>query len=441
MRMVRRAAEDTSGVVAVICGLAFVPLVLFIGFCIDFTNASRVETSLQATLDAGLLSVATNFQEFSSEGEMRRFEIDRRLMSFLQASGLPREVLDTIEVESTISTENVFATASATVPTYLMRIVGLDTMNVGVRAEVVAANDAPVEVALALDVTGSMVADMGTLRSGAQGFLDKVTGGRTNPNVKVGVVPFVAAVNIGNPTGRSSWIDLNANSAHHAMNLEGAWVAMKKIPGCYEQEGDGAIGGGSDGDSRGWIDLSHINGMVASVIGELFGIPDAAAANPYELRQVPASWSEDSHCYWMNPEKINNTRLFELLPGTSWKGCVEARPDPYDVDDTPPIAGRPNTLWVPYFWPDGIDAGVLWYNESSNNYLSDEPFHPDTNMADHGWGRFYSITKYRPDNKSVHIVETGPSVKGPNRACPEPLLPLTTRLQCHQFQDRQPPAL
>jgi hypothetical protein len=422
-RALRAIAQDTSAAIAAMAGIMFVPLILFFGLAFDYTNAARIETNLQSSLDAGLLSVANRGDEFSDDPVLRKSEIDARLYAFLMAAGLQDDVANAIRVESTITSEGISASASTNVPTYLMRVVGFDNLQVRVGASVVAASDAPVEIALALDVTGSMFANMATLRSGAQGFIDQVTGGATNPNVKVGVVPFVGAVNIGNPPGRGSWMDNNANSKYHAMNLEGAWIAMKTISGCAEQEGDGGIGGGSDGDSRGWIDLSHINGMVASIMQELLGITPAAAA--YELEQVPASWSADSHCYWMNPAKIDNAELFRLTKGATWKGCVEARPEPFDIDDTPPTGGRPNTLLVPYFWPDGIDAGTPGYRESSNNYMADGPYKANTNLERHGWGRFYSAAKYRP-NKNTNIVETSPDVKGPNRACPEPLLPLTT---------------
>jgi hypothetical protein len=423
-RALRAIAQDTSAAIAAMAGIMFVPLILFFGLAFDYTNAARIETNLQSSLDAGLLSVANRGDEFSEDPTTRKEEIDARLHAFLMAAGLQDDVADAIRVESTVTSEGISASASTNVPTYLMRVVGFETLQVRVDASVVAASDAPVEIAMALDVTDSMAGDMDKLRAGAQGFIDQVTGGSTNPNVKIGIVPFVGGVNIGNPQGRAGWMDNNANSKYHAMNLEGAWVAMKKISGCTEQGGDdGGIGGGSDTDTRGWIDLSAINGMVASAVRELFGIAPAAA---YELEQVPASWSAESHCYWMNPAKINHATLFNLTPGAVWKGCVEARPEPHDITDTAPKAGSPNTLFVPYFWPDATDNNVPGYaKEYHNNYMVDGPYPPNTNMATHGWGRFYSIAKYRAGN-ATSIVETAPDVKGPNRACPESLLPLTT---------------
>src|SRR5690606_11929671 len=37
---------------------------------------------------------------------------------------------------------------------------------------------------------------------------------------------------------------------------------------------------------------------------------------------------------------------------SSWAGCVEQRPSPYDVNDTPATPSNPATLFVPMFAPD-----------------------------------------------------------------------------------------
>jgi len=50
-------------------------------------------------------------------------------------------------------------------------------------------------------------------------------------------------------------------------------------------------------------------------------------------------------------EPINRWDLFDTL-NTSWAGCVEARTPPYDMNDTAPSLGSPETLYVPYFLPD-----------------------------------------------------------------------------------------
>ncbi|WP_158266796.1 VWA domain-containing protein [Alsobacter soli] len=62
----------------------------------------------------------------------------------------------------------------------------------------------------------------------------------------------------------------------------------------------------------------------------------------------------------------NRFDLFNKM-GVAWGGCVESRPMPYDVQETPPSQATPATLFVPFFAPDEPDSGGAYYN----NYLSD----------------------------------------------------------------------
>lgn len=65
---------------------------------------------------------------------------------------------------------------------------------------------------------------------------------------------------------------------------------------------------------------------------------------------------------------IDRIALFDQLTNVSWEGCVEARAYPHNVQDTPPNAANPETLFTPLFAPDEPDQGNYY-----NNYLSDRP--------------------------------------------------------------------
>ena len=54
--------------------------------------------------------------------------------------------------------------------------------------------------------------------------------------------------------------------------------------------------------------------------------------------------------------------------GKTWPGCVETRPAPYDMDETAPTTGTPDTLFVPAVHPDEPDSGSY----IANDYLSDQ---------------------------------------------------------------------
>jgi Flp pilus assembly protein TadG len=412
-----RLPGDTSGSIAIMAGLISVILIVAIGFALDFTNASRVRTNIQASLDAGLLSAATNTREFNAKDEEAlKQAILGRLNAFMAASGLPSEITDTLAITVTLDGDGIEASAKAVVQTAIMRVVGIDTMDVSTHAAVLASSVEPMEIALALDVTDSMSANMPDLRTAAQRFVDKVTGSGSNAAVTVGLVPFVGAVNIGNQAAHLNWMDQDGKSKYHAVNLRGIYIARRNVPECPPLDDDEEIHGGSDSDS-GWLDGTPWKAMLDRLAG-VFQIGQAQAATPYVLEFL-------APCDWVNPKNINHFTLFDLLPGVSWKGCVEARPEPLDVSDAPPSASNPDTLWVPYFWPDGPDLDSSPDPEVSNTYLDDSPYQAGTDLEKQRWGRAYSAAKYMP-GKAMTIDESPPYMKGPNRACPDPILPLTS---------------
>ena len=125
--------------------------------------------------------------------------------------------------------------------------------------------------------------------------------------------------------------------------------------------------------------------------------------------------------------------------GKSWAGCVESRPQPYDVQDTPPTSGA--TLFVPFFAPD--EPGDGSGNDSvsgdiyPNDYINDGI---DTSMG-YNWKNLelysvkYNCKTFKTSNGTCKTTGT-PTVRsgnagngyqlGPNSGCSlTPLLRLT----------------
>jgi Flp pilus assembly protein TadG len=131
---------------------------------------------------------------------------------------------------------------------------------------------------------------------------------------------------------------------------------------------------------------------------------------------------------------------------TSWEGCVESRHstagNPYDVNDAPPNAADPATLFVPAFASDEPDSGPY-----PNSYLADAGHPIGSGTAPQRMGRYGAA--YAPAFKTLsfdgQVTDSAPwpSVaadfsnqtfyggypvpKGPNFGCDvQQLLPLTT---------------
>ncbi|MFG1420698.1 TadE/TadG family type IV pilus assembly protein [Roseixanthobacter liquoris] len=114
---------------------------------------------------------------------------------------------------------------------------------------------------------------------------------------------------------------------------------------------------------------------------------------------------------------------------TPWAGCVEGRPIPYDVQETPPSTATPATLFVPYFAVDEPDSnsvpgGGSSYNDYLNDYGTGET---KSTVWRERQGR---IEKYnrRPVRTGANST-TGYTI-GPNAGCSlQPLLRLTSDME------------
>lgn len=114
---------------------------------------------------------------------------------------------------------------------------------------------------------------------------------------------------------------------------------------------------------------------------------------------------------------------FTLLSnlGLSWGGCIESRPDPYDITDTAPGSGA--TLFVPFFAPDEPDAnsvqsGTNWYGQptyysSANNWITDDKVSGDWMTRQKGTAKYASGNK----SKVTSNAKNGSTSEGPNDGC------------------------
>lgn len=464
--------RDRRGNVALMFGLALIPIIGFVGAAVDYSRAADFKTKLNRAADAAALVAA---KDRNSAWARRKAAAEQ----VFNANLGPHEGLDNVWFKATEIESGVRIEAGGDVQNQIMGVVGFRTSAVGTSAEAITITN-PTEIALVLDNTGSMRNDMPALRKAAQNFTETVFNNAAAEQVRVGVVPYVAAVNPGRANLQMSWMDTGANSKWHGLHLRGKTIAS--MTGCNPDPdpkpavvggGSGGGGGGSSGpppetDSpptgKDRAASLPIMKTMAEIAIELFGVPSARAqvtpatdnpnsgtdANPGKTAQgnayrpgggsakVPTGFQYYHPCWLGNPPKVSHFDLFNRIDGARWKGCVEARPEPYDVTDEPATAFNPDTLFVPYFWPDepGRDNGSANKNGRAfnNSYLEDGSVPPGwtyysddpTNNYVNEWYAYANLFKYTLSNKAK-IKENGPDTSGPNAACPDEILPLSTK--------------
>ncbi|MCB1520296.1 MAG: VWA domain-containing protein [Hyphomicrobiaceae bacterium] len=399
-------------------GLLVVPLFLVAGLAVDYTRAISVRQHLQAAADAAALAAKGSPDDASAAALSAA-----NAYATANTSKLNGAVLGEVIVAPTSGGFEVSLTA--TLPTTLARAVGIDDWDVSTTSESVRASD-NIEIALVLDNTGSMVNDMDDLRLGATDLVDAVFGGKTiSDKVKIAIVPYVGAVNVGNGPHITPYMDLTGQNNWNGHGL--SYRSFGYEPGCvFTPWGGPAIdpGFGQHGS------LETDAGSFASLLQSIIGIAPASAATAAD---VPSPHVFGPDC-WINNPKINFFDLFQQMSNTTWKGCVMAREDwnDRDVSDEIPNPADPNSLFVPWFWPDTIDPDAVANSgdpstESRNDYVRDrldlrDAVAPKFNDAWVGWTH-WDVLKY--NNAVATIDESGPDTTGPNKSCPDPVLPLT----------------
>ncbi|TIW16940.1 MAG: hypothetical protein E5V70_01465, partial [Mesorhizobium sp.] len=143
---------------------------------------------------------------------------------------------------------------------------------------------------------------------------------------------------------------------------------------------------------------------------------------PNTKQYICDTYNKKGNCssgHWTTPEYIYTTSRY-----ASWQGCVEARPHPYNNDDTTPNTATPATLFVPMFAPD--EAGTLWldFNRDDandvtylsygygNNWWADWPNYTDSPTA----------SQRQSDMRKYFLVkpygsQSAASGDGPNASC------------------------
>jgi Flp pilus assembly protein TadG len=454
--VLKRFMHDSKGSVAMLFGLSLLPILAGTGVAIDYSRASNSRQAFQSAADAAALAGAKARSVSDAEAEKVAKQV---FDANLKMSGYTGFVVPTIKF---IDKSGLRVTGNTKLANTFLPIVGIKNADVSYNAEANLAaataggcGCAGDEIALVLDNTGSMSKDMQALRDASIAFVDKAMVGKT----KISVVPFVTAVNVGSSNLTMSQLDTQANSKWHGAfvrELVGGtkfgtpwqpYNVAETIGGCIYIGGGGGGGGGGPGSGGSGASLDYNKLSPEEILRSIFGISTAhaqatnvtpntvsplsgttvmsngKAKSPKNVFVPTGFTTYDNNCYLETAKKVSHFDLLARMPNAKWKGCVEARPEPFDVTDEPPTSGQPNSLYVPYFWPDEHDP-LPNYPLAYNNYMSDGTLPAGWDYLGYPGARTSNILKY--DGKNVpKIVETAPDTMGPNRACPSELKRLT----------------
>jgi Flp pilus assembly protein TadG len=407
-RSARAFGCDRRGNVAMMWGLMGAVLVGLVGITVDFTRAQALRNQMQNAVDgAALVAERSSNRSMADRTAAAKAFFDAEMGNYATTA--------TFTV-SQLNDGGHMASAAMPMPLSLARVVNNRDWTIRVNSVAEANASPPIEVALVLDNTGSMSADMQGLRDAASDLAEDLMS-LDGDTVRVALVPFVAQVNIGNQASHLAWMDEAGQAAYNGEILEDRSIAYRA--------GTGLLG----------LDCSTFSTS-----------PFAGYTGPYQITWRAGGGGilgagQLGRCYAWTPEDgVNHFTLFNELANEDWKGCVEARPEPYDVTDAAPNTSNPDTMFVPFFWMDTVDA-----DNSSNSYIEDTDYrirrqggstvtmstrmdggnaNPDADDDEVLRAHMFNVFKYA--DSSASLDTSPPDTRGPNRGCPTPIVPLTS---------------
>lgn len=203
--------RNDKGSFAILFALVAILLAFAVGSVVDYTNFRAAQREVRSALDSAGLAAA---RELDAGGTLSD-EVKRRAKEIFQVNLQKSKLVDvdatvrTLQFSQAPGATEVVTTADLVVPTYFAGLFGFN--NLSTRMQTSAGFEREIsEFAFVLDNTGSMAASIrGTtfprneridaLRSAMRGAIDLLlpVSGENDELVRVGIVPYSNAVNLG----------------------------------------------------------------------------------------------------------------------------------------------------------------------------------------------------------------------------------------------------
>ncbi len=226
-----RFAASRSGNVAVIFAIALIPVIAAMGVAVDYTRAAQTSTEMQDALDAASLALSRR----SDLSTMTQAQIQKFAEDYFAANFQNSELQGlTLNASYTVTGPSVTISASGSLPTDFMGIIGTKNVPIGSSSTTIW-GEAKLRVALALDNTGSMqdYGKMTALKTATHNLLTQLRGAASvNGDVYVSIIPFVRDVNAGSSNYNTTWVDWTDWGAEPSFSKPGNWAQIGPGSAC-----------------------------------------------------------------------------------------------------------------------------------------------------------------------------------------------------------------
>jgi Flp pilus assembly protein TadG len=200
--------KNTSGNVALMFSLAAVPILISVGVGVDMLSLNNANTILQAATDSAALAAVSGKKNSLSD-----HKIEQLVKDYLAINDADKTISSVKVTDFGLDKETGIYHVKMTgkINTSLMALAGYKTMDVGAMSEVDPGTVPTLEMALVLDVTGSMNAEgrLDALKVAAKNMVSEIlTKKPPSADVKIGIVPFARYVTVGTNSVGENWLNV-----------------------------------------------------------------------------------------------------------------------------------------------------------------------------------------------------------------------------------------
>lgn len=201
-----RFLRDREGNIALVFGLIFLLLISAIGIAVDFMRLGDARTEVQQAADAALITAARYSSQHPSADETTLTAVGRKVFDH-QMRGRASVNFKKFNIKSSAADTVFNLEIDGEMPSTILGAVGISSLNLDTDTEVKLGPPPYLEIAMALDTTGSMKNDnkIQTLKSAAGDLVDTLFDA-PNARVKIAIAPFAQYVNVGIANKSEPWL-------------------------------------------------------------------------------------------------------------------------------------------------------------------------------------------------------------------------------------------
>lgn len=316
LALVQSFKTDQRGAFAVIFGIIAIVLVATAGAVVDFTTIEQARARAQDALDSAALGLQPRiFETGITEGTLQA-AAENLLIERLSNEPVTAAEVDDVTFNPTDGTLRL--EAHLDIPMAFVSLVGVNTIRARLVSEATRRQLA-VEIAMVLDNSTSMNQEsrMTKLKEAARCAL----------NILYNSIPNCDAATV---TAATPLPPVQTN------------VKIAIVPFTHQ------VNIGSGFANEDWMDQDGVSPISND------------------------NFDDDDNDTTPFTGAVDRFALFTAI-NSSWGGCAEARPYPYDTNDTEPDPAIPATLFVPQFAPDEPGSANSTNLGFGNSYLNDSP--------------------------------------------------------------------